>query len=1413
MKQLLSTSFENSFAKLPNHRPKIFGLLTWIAIFLIFIPVFCFSQGQARVNIFLDNPNWEIPYTTLNPSGVVFGPIGSNSDLYPNIGSLINVTFDNTNQKVIVPSLPAGIYKFYFYKNSGDGNNSLAFVVVSKSNHIVQGDCCPDDCDLVCNGDFEDYPMLENKLGPPELIFGASGRNIYRFNGYFPKNLAHITCLGQNRVIKLSHRCPIPPLSAFAGSYIIKLRDAIKPSETANISFKATAFMRYGAKDVDFGKVKFYGLENDLNPNLVNVDYPSSCNTTPINMNGTLAYCMMTNTANTSGIPIPLDEFESECYSLSSNESCEDVTFGENRSRTMDPYSFLWTNNTTKNIRYIMIVTGQYCNPILLPEEPSESNQCYLIDYLLDDISVKTQNPGEPLCIIGDSATLCTGNCTHIFNYQVCWCAKSGTGPKTFKVRLDPNYAGINIILPSGNFDANGEATFTIANPGDCVNLSFEADIPMSVLPGNYEIPLKFDENADCSMCGAGFYIKSQTPVTVNLTDCNFTCKCEEPNNVGAKNTTTLWSSLTAAQKSASCMAVEGNLLLDEEVYISDKEFIMQDDSRITLTDKAAAFNNCNLHGCELLWKGIVIPGPGGALEMLNSTIEDAREAIDRNSKEGFIIAQGNTFNNNYVGIRMYQLSFGATTPAIIRDNTFTSNSLLDDPNYHTLGKIGYAGITITNANENIGNTNSGNTFSNLANGIVLSNSNCLIHKNIFNQILNKNYYQSLASSGNGVYTDGANSAVVVGGTLGRPNSTNTFNNNFRGIYSKSLLHATNTAMDNVNWGLVANYASPNAFYASGNDIAASRFGILISASDNYLTGFINNNTITNISSGFSMNGIFLSFKDLTIPGNKFVIKSNNIVGNGSMERGISINNASNIFMNQNTIQLGRAGARGIMATSGINLSIQDNTVTNPNSLPSNAGYYFGKLQSSVIKCNYADHTGIGFKYTGQNTSTDMIVNNMVGNLSLGLSLTAGATLTASENNGIQLVQGNLWDNFKPGVLTALHEGTDAQIRASLFRTHDSSLPIFPTGFSAPGQDLSDPWFDFGVTQSDKTRLGEDCELVVQQSANTDWLTDYADININYAIYDTMLKSQGQYLAHNFMQRHPTYSYSTALQNFYTAYSATDAGQISALRMRYQKALDLPPMTDSLISNYLDSIYLKQDAINSLIVSLGSSPTPAQIAAYQTQAYALNAEVDAYKIQIRTLRQAFKSDLSDSLDVYHVLLSTLNSPAGNIPMQNMLAETKIEVDYLRAPVLGLLPAEVTSLLEIANQCPEYGGHAVYWSRSLLNKEYPNLSWNDDILCTDTLGYLLQEPPVIALKQATFGYHSYPNPSNGSLQVMAPADFRGFIEVLDAKGSVIYKSAYQPDMRINLLTTSGLVFIKWTDPESRLLHIAKHVILN
>lgn len=1121
----------------------------------------------------------------------------------------------------------------------------------------------------------------------------------------------------------------------------------------------------------------------------------------------------MTNVPTPNGISISSFGSAFDGISLGTSETCDDVTFADNVARTLDNYSFIWTNNTNKDLSYILIITGQECGS--LPLSSSQNlEQCILVDYLIDDIEVKTNEPAAPICITGNQIESCTGNTSHLVNFQVCWCSKEGSGSRTFRAKIDQNYNGINVVLPSGNFDVNGEATVTIPSAGACTNLSVEINIPAYIEAGTIPLKLRFDEGAGCTICNSGFFISLNNPVNVILTDCPFTCPCAFV-NIGVKNSTIYWSSLTESQKNAHCIAVEGTLNFDvEDLNVSGKHFYMQNDASIKINNNTT-FTNCYFTGCELLWQGINVVDD---LYLNNCVVEDARVGVNRVDDVSVILLNSQFFNN-YIGVNLHNGSLDlkdSDYKAYIANCTFSSDGLLQDPELKTYNKIGFAGIKLDYFTEQLGTTAYGNSFSNLGFGIISYIANTTVHASTFENILDVNYYNfNNVPSGRGVLGLGVkdltrSGSLIIGGIRGNQTSNNNFNNCKIAINCEGELHSTGSIIRSARIGVSHTGTPFKSIFCTNNDIEASNNGIR-SYGGGYLETLIADNLIKEIGlSSSSMIGIHL-YKSIYggLAFNSF-IRDNEIIGGAKMDKGIFLFNMGGYSTTGNLIYLNRNGAAGIYIAACKSQSIKENIINNSNNKQNTVGLYLSKLEKTLIECNHIDNTAIGLEFSGQNTETDIVTNLMQSSTSVGLHCSGSATVESNRSDNIQYLYGNRWDNVT-GV-TAIHEGTNTQVQKTLFRTNSDILPIFPVNYSTPNVTNNVEWFKSNFGTED---LPFECMFPSQNLSSTTWLDSHALSAVNYMVYDTMLKQQGHQLVYNYICEHPGLNYSVGLQNFFTNYSSSSEGKINNIMNRLNRELGGSNTMDSAITRLNDSLKNYSNLLNSLQLSLGLNPTQSLINSYKIQSYLLSNKFDSINSQIKILLNDHHNDLQDSLEVYYEQLSLVAPPVNNIPMENAYTALNAYISYLLDPDLDFSNGVMQNLLFVANQCPDYGGKSVYMARALVLHSLPNMHWDDALLCLDTLGnnsIRRNEQQNLLLQDTESLFAVSPNPSNGRINVMASDSFNGTIKIFDMYGNKIMQHDYSPELQLTINNYSGVFFVVWEDNNHQVVHLNRVFIL-
>lgn len=1432
-----------------------------------------FASGRTNVFgytpdnwvVYLNNPDWEIPFNFLysNDDGIkpiLYVSTSGNHVNHPWFGTAITPTIDYAQEKIILPELNKGLYVFYVYYLHDDGfiEDLAVFVVVTESDIIDVNNCCPEDCNLVCQSDFENYTINEpirtyDVLGK---IFTNGQTAPFKFNNYSSlgvyegsSNNAYISSDGHQRMLFLPDRfgVPHPVVSPKGGNrdeyveyeqgnesgYIIKLRDPIGVDESVQITFDATIFGGNANSELSeanlYGHVRLFAMENDFSSFSVNnIEYPYTTLFDPFtfDLSGTKGYYIESGLeTDYFGIPIPRESVYDWAPWI--NMAQNHYPVGVGGIDDFQHINFMWTNNTTKAITAIMIV-GDGFSPIISEISNSDDDMsAELVDpkwYIVgvNNFEVTKKSKHIPICVTGDESEICLGNCTHLIEYKVCWCGEptEKSEPITFEVSVDDIYSGVDVILPSGSFNSDGIATVTLDEPGDCVNLTFEVSIDISVGPGNIELPLNFSGGGGaCEMCEEGAYIQSYTPSIIEMVDCNFTCTCSELNNIGAKNSTTYWSSLTNTQKEKTCYAVEGTLVIDENITFTAKQFIMNDDAKIHIPDKVVSFIGCELKGCELLWTGIELIHTNAYLNVYgNTVIKDAKTAISRRRYNATLNVSGAIFVNNYIGVVLGQdvlTPSAANTPARIVNNIFKSTKLLPATNLDTKDKIGYAGITIYKANENIGrvSVSPSNYFTNLANGILIDESTTGITNNHFEAISEKPYYNSGSNvSGYGIrHNTSSAHTLYVGGSLDEsfPNSTNVFEYVNRAIQGNGIMHIYRTKMEYVNYGIDLRARAGSAIYSSVNDMSVVRRGYMLTVDNSDARGAIAFNTIDFVTPASSSIGIAINMQNIKSSTADLIIANNDITGVPRI--GMYINNLVDAEIHGNRITSSEPNFNGIYMTGADEVRVYENAIYNTIPGTGSVGVYLSRFTNSDLVCNYIGNTGTGIKLGNLNTTSDMKTNLLEGITSLGFHMQKGSTLEAKSNGGVHIGAGNRWESLDMGAVTAKHEGTEDQIKKSRFITHYDLLPLFPEGYIAANENPTNPWFTYVPGGFD-----EECNTtpIPVSPTNLDYLIDLAQDSIDFAVYDEQLKAQGRHQVFELMNRYPGLGYSIDMEGFYDDYLLTDAGKVYDLRRRLVEALIMPDSTVAAIDSLNWEITMFMVEIQAYQDSLSLTPTVGDLATYYSNVNALSAGINSIRAEIKARRDGFRDELEDELNLIIYEFSLISAPT-DVTTYNAWIETQIEADYLVSGLPQLTGMELGILLAIAAQCPDYGGKAVYWSRSLVNKEYPFLTWNDDNLCQDTLGANLveQDPHFRRTASDTIGMTISPNPSTGVVTIRgAELEGGGRIIVTDITGKRLVSATYKPGMQLDLSLWPGLVYVGVYDGTGRLVYMGKQVII-
>ncbi len=902
------------------------------------------------------------------------------------------------------------------------------------------------------------------------------------------------------------------------------------------------------------------------------------------------------------------------------------------------------------------------------------------------------------------------------------------------------------------------------------------------------------------------------------------TCPCHTANNIGSTGVTTLFSSLTSTQQSAACFAIEGNLELDLSYSFGVVEFIMGPGSSITIgTGVTISISGAYLHGCDAMWEGIRLKTVTSGLWIRNSRIEDAVIAIDNNTFDRPSLIYDNTFNNNYIGIKQGYPSL-ATYSSLISGNTFTSTSLKYHPVLGALGQIGYCGIYARYANLRVGNTSplAANTFDNLAMGLDIENSTTVHHTNYYTNINPTAFYPG---TGVGILSRNPTilGAIIVGGNTGIPLSYSTFTNVTTGIKTEDGQNfIKHTTMTDVNYGIEGLMTQGALDHViDSNIITARTLGITYTETSGKDIGrfrvfdnFIYDQPGAALVVWY---GIRLSMAG----GNSFSPKEveGNVINTGSnITYGIYLNNIVNMTVERNVVNTTKSSFTGIYALQLDNAEIEDNGVYNPTLNNTSIGYSLNQYINADFRCNLAKTSQTGVYVTSPNTGVDMITNNMESNSSRGLKMTGSATFTPT--SGAQIRTGNQW--LAPSATPAEHQGAFTQIIASKFETGVNTLPFFAVGYSAPGEVFPNFWFtNIGGTDltSACNRLDPDTkppepegfeENEIQQRSNpeTDWLEMYINGNMVYNLYNEELQSMSNQLVFDFMTSNPGLSYNQNLSDFYNAYIITSSGQLNALYFEKSKSLDYTNQLNQLAEKRDDLLFnLSQES--EIAGLLSATPTWDEFEQYQIEVSNLNSQLAEIVNDMQVLDGEIKDlNLIKSQQQLNDLSNISDPSEDQAYYQKQVLEIVLNSDINNHTISN---SDLVSLRAIADKCPSQGGRAVSWARTIVTFMDSEAFWNDS-LCEEPISNIVKEGNELEYTETKGEFNSYPNPSNGSLEITSPKDFVGRILIINNLGKEIYNQPYVENSKIKLDFESGVYNILWINEHNEKVMSKNHIIL-
>jgi len=754
-----------------------------------------------------------------------------------------------------------------------------------------------------------------------------------------------------------------------------------------------------------------------------------------------------------------------------------------------------------------------------------------------------------------------------------------------------------------------------------------------------------------------------------------------------------------------------------------------------------------HLFSCDTMWYGINVLPNGFLNADKQNIIEDAHYAINLAANSRVTVVT-TIFKQNYISINT---TAGASPNCKITKNEFRGDEALQT---HYVGQNpvplphGLAGMYIKNCTWG-SSVITRNEFNNISNGILTQRCNLTINGNKFRNIrpYTDSHYQVpgnvLGSNYNGtaILTKGQGvPGTLIYTGLGSGGTDSIVFNNCRYAIAVDYANcfASNSRMVNVDYGVSSVELGISSVITKviNNRISAFLYGVKFwqakgSISNNIIKIYGTSMVARGVSiTGNSTNNIFSSINGNTI---------DMYVGWNAVE--LSSDNHSIVSNNDININHGnQANGIYLVSCSYPQYSVVD-SIRNIRYNSITGGTTTNLLQRAIsistssyvgIVCNTMNNTGEGTYFFMGNPGTNF-AGNIMHNHYYGLYIPTSAFC------GLQYQKGNLWNgNYS----TAARN--DANVSLSRFRVHTLSIPFWPPSIvSAPYWFMPFPGTPFV------------CDYTPPLIANMELSaidTVIAQDSLGSAFEEPIKGSSEKYLYKKLNGNPDVVPADTnnVITKFYKKIDIKLSGRFVKTEEKIEQMLTLPQNTsaDSLnrsVINLMQLIWVND--------SLLETHPPDSLSLMQQNETLIN-----YIIQKDSLIESTQGMImQEQIYKSDIILSYNSQTNANATFEQN--EKDVNDIYLSTITKGnyyFTPTQVSSLFDIAVQCPKLGGTAVYRARDLYKLICDSIIFDDDVNCYG-IARLTNTPPN-ANSSSSSSVKMYPNPAHN----MVTFDFNEII---------------------------------------------------
>jgi len=713
--------------------------------------------------------------------------------------------------------------------------------------------------------------------------------------------------------------------------------------------------------------------------------------------------------------------------------------------------------------------------------------------------------------------------------------------------------------------------------------------------------------------------------------------------------------------------------------------------------------------GCTNMWRGITVLDYGELIVHEGSTVTDADTTVLANNKAKATLQ--NAYIKNFVlGVYMppsANVYYNGTT---LKVEQTTFNFTTFKPNYtgqNTHGAKPQCGVLLNDWIGTIGTYQDSlwlNKFLNLNNGIVVINNTVTIKNCFFNKIQADAFYGK-PYNGTAVVSVGDVAGGKRGNLTMQPvmNNQITINSSHSGVWtSYSTLNLNNVRMDSMYIGATVNrckdYLSATIAW---NEIKATRAGIVCNNNAGAAKMALNNNTIHVNGTGLNVAvGIIINEINKNGLGNYSI--ENNYLYLYNVRYGIRMQNVYKPLVAHNYIeQNGTNVVYGITALNSDSTHVRCNQVrTMDISNVSSKGIYYSLSKNGTLSCNSMDTAATGIWFGGNCAGTQLKGNTLRNNL-LGLYINnVGVT-------GVQPNNGNRFIDYRDTVGAYNANVSGQQLSQFRVRTSDAMGNIYYPILAQQNFIWFNPMLTTGIYT-----CGTACYDMLEVIDNELLYRIIAGDSILTEEFIPESQSMARQYLFQVLDNNPELHESdTLFQNFYNEMLAEAEGQLNSVERRFEAygKMDstFAPMLqniDSLISLY--NYYIAHfDEMRDSIEQSGVNPDSLR------EQWIFHIEnLDVTRVNIVMQHNAVISGEMYEGELTNNIINGDEQNEINSALMNELFMQLEEVNYTN------IDEHYNELMSIAEQCPYYGGEAVYRARAALELVNGSLTYNDDANC-------------------------------------------------------------------------------------------------